>query len=545
MIAQTFSEIAKFNPYHGPDGRFTSGGGAGPAIATTAAQQYTSADTSINSSKLPAVFNKVNWQQGTTNFDNGGGKFDNATDYLKTKGVKNLIYDPFNRTKEHNQSVVDQIARQKADTATISNVLNVIQEKEARLEVLRNTKSALKPGGTAYITIYEGNGSGIGKPSSKGYQLNMKTRDYVNEVREVFPDAHISRGMIVASNGADGKSFSQVIHRQQQTAKSFTEIEKFNPYHGPDGRFTTAGAGTSFTFRTRSKLSQGAADAAAGREKERMAGIMPTEAQSKTLRGIESRTRNLKKEQFRVVDRDGNVVMQKQGDANSVTYKVGEARDNFPGNITIHNHPSGGTFSSADLSDIGYGATEIRAAAPEGTYILRNVNQRSQKSWFDMREDIDNASIDFKEGFKLRSEVRSNLQPEYEKQVKPFIDKWKKAQESGASQEELRKLANDPAYLKADANFKAKVETETRKAYTDQYHSWYKSHAGEYGLEYEFIPVKGRARKSYPMVIDSGIEKSGDEVVLDGKMQQDILDITEEIMNDFKQGTGMIPAEIV
>lgn len=48
------------------------------------------------------------------------------------------------------------------------------------------------------------------------------------------------------------------------------EIEKFNPYHGKDGRFTTAGAATSFTY----KPGQGKMyDNAIAREKERIAAI--------------------------------------------------------------------------------------------------------------------------------------------------------------------------------------------------------------------------------------------------------------------------------
>lgn len=51
-------------------------------------------------------------------------------------------------------------------------------------------------------------------------------------------------------------------------AKTFSEIEKFNPYHDRLGRFTTAGAAASFTYAPgKSK----AHDAAIAREKERTA----------------------------------------------------------------------------------------------------------------------------------------------------------------------------------------------------------------------------------------------------------------------------------
>lgn len=50
------------------------------------------------------------------------------------------------------------------------------------------------------------------------------------------------------------------------------EIEKFNPYHGSDGRFTSANSATSFTIRTRAGYNQGMADVAIAREKQRTAG---------------------------------------------------------------------------------------------------------------------------------------------------------------------------------------------------------------------------------------------------------------------------------
>lgn len=47
------------------------------------------------------------------------------------------------------------------------------------------------------------------------------------------------------------------------------EIEKFNPYHGSDGRFTHAGGASSFTIRTRAGYQQGQANRAIEREKQK------------------------------------------------------------------------------------------------------------------------------------------------------------------------------------------------------------------------------------------------------------------------------------
>lgn len=159
-------------------------------------QEYKSAGTSINSSRVPALFKKVLWYPNGTNVDIGGGKFETATEYLAKCGVENLIYDPYNRSESHNKSVILKLAFNRADTATLSNVLNVIKEKDKRREVLERARKWAR---MTYITVYEGNRSGIGKESKKGcWQENRRLPDYVPEVQEVFVNVEIRNGLIVA-----------------------------------------------------------------------------------------------------------------------------------------------------------------------------------------------------------------------------------------------------------------------------------------------------------------------------------------------------------
>lgn len=309
-------------------------------------------------------------------------------------------------------------------------------------------------------------------------------------------------------------------------------VRKFNPYHDRIGRFTSAGSETSFTYAPGKSTAH---DKAIERHKERMAAVAPTEAQEKALKGIESRTRNLKKEQFRVVDREGNVVMQKQGDKTSVSYSVGEARDNFPGNVTIHNHPDGGTFSTPDLSDFGYGATEIRAASPEGTYTLRNLNYKTkwtneQKGWHDMREDLDAAS----QGFKSDRQLKKELRGPFDQQVKPIADRWAKRKAEGASDEELSGIAKE--YTQKWDELQPQLNKAVRQAYVDQYHHWYKANAGTYGFEYSFTPTQQKTRKSDTMdefYEPETVVKNTGEIVLDQKMHDDVQDIVNDILSDY------------
>ena len=166
-----------------------------------AQQEFSSAATSINSTKLPAIYNMVEFRPGDVVVDFGGGKFDNAVNYLKDKDVTLLVYDPYNRSAEHNKEVLHILKEHGgADAAVNSNVLNVIKEPEAREAVLRNIKKITKRGAPIYITVYEGRGDGAEGPTKSGYQLNRKTSDYMDEVGRVFSNVKRKGKLITAIN---------------------------------------------------------------------------------------------------------------------------------------------------------------------------------------------------------------------------------------------------------------------------------------------------------------------------------------------------------
>ena len=166
-----------------------------------AQQEFSSAATSINSNKLPAIYNMVKFRPGDVVVDFGGGKFDNAVNYLKDKNVTLLVYDPYNRSAEHNKEVLRLLKEHGgADAAVNSNVLNVIKEPEAREAVLKNIKKITKRGAPIYITVYEGRGDGAEGPTKSGYQLNRKTSDYMDEVGSVFSNVKRKGKLITAIN---------------------------------------------------------------------------------------------------------------------------------------------------------------------------------------------------------------------------------------------------------------------------------------------------------------------------------------------------------
>lgn len=162
-------------------------------------QDYTSAETcTANQYRVPALFNKVAWETGTVNADIGGGRFENATNFLADLGIENLVYDPFNRPPAHNTAVVRRVAGGQAHTVTLSNVLNVSNTAIGRAQAIVDAADALTPDGTAYFTVYEGDGSGVGRETPKGWQENRKLASYVPEILPYFENVKIKRGVIVA-----------------------------------------------------------------------------------------------------------------------------------------------------------------------------------------------------------------------------------------------------------------------------------------------------------------------------------------------------------
>lgn len=151
----------------------------------TVEQKISSAKTSIK--QVPALFNNPNVTFGKTNVDIGGGKYDLATQQLARNGTTNYVFDPFNRSEDENARTLDFVKTSGgADTATCANVLNVIAEKGARDNVILEMAKAIKKDGTAYFMVYEGDGSGVGRETSSGWQNNRKTADYYDEIKQYF-----------------------------------------------------------------------------------------------------------------------------------------------------------------------------------------------------------------------------------------------------------------------------------------------------------------------------------------------------------------------
>lgn len=134
------------------------------------------------------------WNFNTFNLDIGGGPYDLMTEAMAERYITNLVFDPHNRTPEHNGAVLSIVRKMNGThTVTVSNVLNVIEDDDAVALVILQAHIGVRRGGTAYFTFYEGNRSGTGRETIMGWQRNTRFKDYLPLINDVFHEENVSR----------------------------------------------------------------------------------------------------------------------------------------------------------------------------------------------------------------------------------------------------------------------------------------------------------------------------------------------------------------
>lgn len=161
----------------------------------TVQSDITSKNTSINSKKLPAIYNRLDWDAlrerwaKITKFDRTpivldfdcGRYTDHIEQFLTTKGFIFRGYDPFWKSKKENYEALSS----EAYVVICSNVLNVILDDIILNELqnkIRNFSFSVgldKKQSLYYISIYTGRGDGIGRITKEDcYQRNLKINEY-------------------------------------------------------------------------------------------------------------------------------------------------------------------------------------------------------------------------------------------------------------------------------------------------------------------------------------------------------------------------------
>jgi hypothetical protein len=193
-------------------------------------QIHSSASTSINVSKLPAVYNKIPWHHYTNSadvyhiLDIGCGRIETQgkiNSFLFDRGLYSFFpYDPYHeciKSKKLTKVIMNNKDFNKV--VICSNVLNVIDNDESLDELIALlcdliVYTTVDPPGIyvmnpCYITVYEGDRTGVGRESKKDcWQRNERLCSYLDKFNNYIKNKYghnsnffkIKYGMIVGIN---------------------------------------------------------------------------------------------------------------------------------------------------------------------------------------------------------------------------------------------------------------------------------------------------------------------------------------------------------
>lgn len=168
-------------------------------ITTDIKQKYTSVNTSINT--VNGIYKKIvgKYPLGTSILDLGCGRYDSNKDFADENGFVWFGIDPYNRTQEYNDTSLNALHRwcKVPKIIMINNVLNVVAEDSVLENILSQAYNYADDNTDIYITIYEGDKSGIGKVTTKGYQRNQKVNEYIDYINKFFEVAEKIGGNIL------------------------------------------------------------------------------------------------------------------------------------------------------------------------------------------------------------------------------------------------------------------------------------------------------------------------------------------------------------
>lgn len=154
-------------------------------------QTITSKETSIK--QVPALHKSryvAEIGRNASVLDYGAGKYPELAENYLRKNVEIANYTPYDPYNLPGRLIPENA---KYDITLCANVLNVIRESDAIKGVIRNAIFHTRKGGTAMFTVYEGDRSGKGKITAKGYQRNEPTQNYMTRILEACPWVKLDR----------------------------------------------------------------------------------------------------------------------------------------------------------------------------------------------------------------------------------------------------------------------------------------------------------------------------------------------------------------
>lgn len=117
--------------------------------------------------------------------DVGGGKYDFNKFYVDYyHNIKLDVIDPLRSSKD-NINISNNL-KNKYDSCVSISVLNVIENKNERIEHIKLCYSCLKENGKAFFIIYKGDNSNISSTNKNYYQHNKDIDFYINDIKTIF-----------------------------------------------------------------------------------------------------------------------------------------------------------------------------------------------------------------------------------------------------------------------------------------------------------------------------------------------------------------------
>lgn len=162
------------------------------------AQKITSAETSVNIVSRP--YKHFPFAENSVILDYGCGKYDTAAKYANQQGHLWFGYDPYNLNETHNLRAIHNFSRisKGCDRVYIicANVLNVIEDIQDIFGILHRIHTLSDEKTTVLFSMYEGNGTGVGKATAKGYQRNEKIKEYLPHIQQYFRNIEVKNGIV-------------------------------------------------------------------------------------------------------------------------------------------------------------------------------------------------------------------------------------------------------------------------------------------------------------------------------------------------------------
>lgn len=170
------------------------------AVGPFAGQQFTSANTSINRTKLPRIFSGVAIPYGSLVYDFGSGRYvDHIRRFVESQGAEYCPFDPYNQSAATNFVSTAKALETERDVIIVcSNVLNVLTDADLA-KVLRQLKKLRENfrAKAIYITVYEGDRTGIGRQTGPDqWQRNEQLGEYAARFVDMGMRVAIHRGIL-------------------------------------------------------------------------------------------------------------------------------------------------------------------------------------------------------------------------------------------------------------------------------------------------------------------------------------------------------------